>query len=269
MRDRNVARRQSLLNPVLIPSIAPWLFLIGLVLFAVLGNSVYELLKLLFPSPLAIGIITIIAISALLVIYRILRRYWRPTLDSSLSMHPRRGLVVLVSPGKLEDSAALGAIRYHFRGERDERGLPTLEHCWLVTSPEEPPAKEDVLLDSKTTRAFTAWSNADSLRAMYAGQAEMHLVEVDPNDPEDVYEKVATALREAERRGLLGTEVVVDCTGGTKLMTVGMALAATTMGRSLQYMKPRAYDAQGRAKPVEGADPLIMDLQYVFGNENE
>lgn len=258
-------KRSNLLSPVLIPNIAPLLFLGASILFAVLGNAVYDLFKLRFSSPVAISLLAIFIIGALLLFYQAFRRYWRPTLDSSINTRPRRGLVVLMSPGNLEASAAVAAVRYHYRGENDERDTPTLEHCWLVTSPSEPPKPAP---DGRIVKeSGTAWANANELKTLYQDRIVMHIVEIDPNDPEDVYEKVAGALREAERNGLAVGEVGADFTGGTKPMSVGMALAATTMGRSLEYMKARAHDESGRAIAASGSDPVALDLQFVFGSD--
>lgn len=259
-------RRTALLSPVLTPSISPWLFVAGIILFAVLGNAVYALVENWLETPLAILLFSVIVLGLLLLLFQAVRRYLRPTLDANLNTHPRQGLVVLVSQGKLEETPTLAAIRYHFRGEKDERPSPTLRHCWLITSPQELPRPGG---PPPNPGFQTAWENANALRAMFAGQVDMRLVEVDPNNAEDVYEKVAMALRAAERLGLPRSEVTADYTGGMKPMSVGMALAAATMGYGLEYMDARRHDAQGRAIPAEGADPVSLDLQYVIGRESE
>ena len=259
-------RRTALLSPVLTPSISPWLFVAGIILFAVLGNAVYDLVENWLQTPLAILLFSVVVLGLLLLLFQAARRFLRPTLDANLNTHPRQGLVVLVSQGKLEETPALAAIRYHYRGEKDERPSPTLRHCWLVTSPQESPRPGA----TPPTPGFqTAWENANALKAMYVGQIDMHLVEVDPNNAEDVYEKVAMSLRAAERLRLPRSEVTADYTGGMKPMSVGMALAAATLGFGLEYMNARRHDEQGRAIPAGGSDPVSLDLQYVIGQERE
>jgi len=259
-------RRTALLSPVLTPSISPWLFVAGIILFAVLGNAVYALVENWLETPLAILLFSIVVLGLLLLLFQAVRRYLRPTLDANLNTHPRRGLVALVSHGKLEESAALAAIRYHYRGEKDERPSPTLRHCWLITSPYETPRPG---AQPPRPGYQTAWQNANDLKAMFAGQIDMHVVEIDPNNAEDVYEKVAMALRAAERLRLPRSEVTADYTGGNKPMSAGMALAAATLGFGLEYMDARQHDEQGRAVPSGGSDPVTLDLQYVIGRESE
>jgi|CXWK01.1.fsa_nt_gi hypothetical protein len=259
-------RRTALLSPVLTPSISPWLFVAGIILFAVLGNAVYALVENWLQTPLAILLFSVVVLGLLLLLFQAVRRYLRPTLDANLNTHPRRGLVVLVSQGTFEGSAALAAIRYHYRGEKDERPSPTLRHCWLITSPPEP-----VQTSAKSPQPGfqTAWENANALKAMFVGRIDMHLVVVDHNNAEDVYEKVTMCLRATERLGLPRSEVTADYTGGTKPMSGGMVLAAATMGFSLEYMDARQHDAQGRAVASGGSDPVTLDLQYVIGRESE
>lgn len=259
-------RRTALLSPVLTPSISPWLFVAGIILFAVLGNAVYALVENWLRTPLAILLFSAVVLGLLLLLFQAVRRYLRPTLDANLNTHPRRGLVVLVSQGKLEETPALAAIRYHYRGEKDERPSPTLGHCWLITSPHEAPRPVG---PSPRPGFQTAWENANALKKMFAGKIDMHLVEVDPNNAEDVYEKVAMALRTAERLRLPRSEVAADYTGGTKPMSIGMALAAATLGFGLEYMDARQHDEQGRAVPAGGSDPVSLDLQYVIGGQAE
>lgn len=254
-------RYASLLRPVLVPSFSPWLFLLGTLLLAILSNALYDLISGVLPRLWMVIVIILVAIGLIVLIPWAIQRYFRPILDAGLSIRPRRGLVVLVSQGKPDESSALAAIRYHYRGEKDERSQPVLQHCWLVTTPKEPSAS------TQRPGVQSAWENAEQFAEQFRALIDMHIIVVEPNDPEDVYEKVSGALKDAQRRGLPSREVVADCTGGTKMMTVGMALAATTMRYSLEYMKARALNAQGYAVASEGSDPLIIDLQYVVGGD--
>ena len=95
--------------------------------------------------------------------------------------------------------------------------------------------------DSSQPGFQTAWENANALKAMFVGRIDMHLVVVDHNNAEDVYEKVTMCLRATERLGLPRSEVTADYTGGTKPMSGGMVLAAATMGFSLEYMDARPH----------------------------
>jgi hypothetical protein len=172
-------------------------------------------------------------------------------------IRPRAGLIVLVSQGKLDEIPAMAAIRYHFRGEADERETATLRHCWLVTSPR-PRLPEE----PSHGNMQSAWQNALDLKERYRDQLEMHVVEIDPDDPADIYTKINHIYGEAKTKRLRMSDLVADFSGGTKMMSVGMVLACTPSDRDVEYLKPRQLDERGRAVPSAGADPKLVDLRF-------
>ncbi|MEK6320457.1 MAG: hypothetical protein AABN33_02115 [Acidobacteriota bacterium] len=150
---------------------------------------------------------------------------------------PRRGLIVLVSQGKVEASPAAAAIKYH---------LLALDHCWLITSTEaqtqlEPPFQ-------------SSWKNAGLLKAQCQDHARVHIKVIDPEDPQSIFQSVEQVYAEAKSYGLTSKDVVADFTGGAKMMTAGMVLACTPADRDVQYMKPLAFLPDGQPDRSAGSE---------------
>ena len=171
---------------------------------------------------------------------------------------PRRGLIVLVSPGELEKGAALAAIQHHYRGENDSRPHPTLEYLWLICSPQ---------YEEEPKIGASSYKNAACLRKRY--KSKPHIKDVfqepisDPDSPLAVFKKIEYCYSEAIRLGLREEDVMADLTAGTKVMSVGMAYAAIPRGREVQFMKPRKYRDDGRADDSAGSDARAIDVDFV------
>jgi hypothetical protein len=161
-----------------------------------------------------------------------------------------RGLIVLSSPGRGIGSAET-AIRYHWRGLRDEFAEGVLECCWVITAG--PASKASALeMESRMIQAGlppTLFYHRD-LTAEDADNPEAVHREVDA-----IYAYAASALRLEEE------EIIADYTGGTKSMTSGLVLACASPRRSLQFMKPQRYDGEGRADPAAGSTPVAIEIR--------
>jgi hypothetical protein len=182
---------------------------------------------------------------------------------------PRRGLIVLVSQGRLDDIPATAAIRYHYLGEKNERSEPVLAHCWLVTS-RRAPQEPDVHLSTMSNESVTsAWKNAQTLKEQYEGLVEMYSRSIDPEDPENIFQVIEEIYTEAKQLNLKSADLVADFTGGTKMMTVGMVLACTPEDRDLEYMRPRRFLGDGRVDPSAGSDPKLVDLNFFLKSSTE
>jgi hypothetical protein len=159
-------------------------------------------------------------------------------------VRPRRGLVVLVSPGP-PTIPAEEAIKVH---------LPSLERCWLIVGPGE--------------GAGSPKENAERIVATYGGwngrQIHFEIRNLqNPDNPAEVYYLVNSIYTESRAYGLRESDLIADYTGGTKSMTAGMVLAcATREDRDVQYMRARRLTPQGTADRAGGADPVLVDLQF-------
>lgn len=169
---------------------------------------------------------------------------------------PKKGLITLVSFGDVERLPATSAIRHHFRGERDERTVPTLQYVWLLSTPK--PKQAELTSGS-------AYSNAKLLEERYGRLGvQVDILEVeDANDPEEVFRVAQVAYARARQRQLRPPELVADVTGGTISMTVGLTLAAALAEQSLEYLKPRKIDATGRPVHSEGSDPRQFNVSFI------
>ncbi len=122
------------------------------------------------------------------------------------------GLIALVGPGRGDrdplEQAANVALTHHLAG--DGPGEP-LKVAWLVTSRGE----------------GGGVAVANRFRDHYADRCQMHICTVaDPFDLQETYALVCHLyLEEVPAAGLQPTQVVADPTGGTAMMTAGMALA--------------------------------------------
>ncbi|MEZ4518738.1 MAG: hypothetical protein R3C44_18625 [Chloroflexota bacterium] len=263
-------RSHSYLGPLVTPGRLPVLFVLGIIVLSLFSAAIYDLAKEWLTTPIAILLLSIGLLIFLLIVNQAWVRFVRPKLESTPEIKPRPGLLVLVSQGRFSESPALGAVRYHYKGEKNEREMPTLKHCWLVTSPREPEKEDDPLKDPPLGEPYlTAWENTLKLQGFLQQnggvQVVVHIVEVDPNDAEDVYEKVTAAMKQAERLGLSDRQIVADITGGTKVMTAGMTLAAVAAGGAVEYMVARELNEKGRAISGAGAYPVMLNLQYTLG----
>jgi len=161
----------------------------------------------------------------------------RPT---ETPMNPQRGLILLVSPGKLD--VPLSAVRHH---------KARLERCWLLATSKSLPAAQQ--LKDVIYQNWPAIQVHDPVELL-----------VDPESlastwgaVERIYSRLAPAA------GLAENEIVADITGGQKPMTAGMTLACSSPNRKLQYMKT-IRDENGDPQPGVAPQPIQIDLNVPF-----
>jgi hypothetical protein len=254
-----------LLRPILDSKAVPWLFIIAVLLLNLLSNALYDAAKNRLTRPSLVAIIATILLIMMAVGYALshwIRQRFRPQLVVG-DIAPRRGLIVLVSQGRLEDIPATAAIKYHFRGEKNELPKPVLTHCWLVTSRRPPQESDPKPQGASGQLVSSAWENAQALKELYKGEGvNVYVRTIDPEDPENIFQVIEHIYAAAKGKDFEQKELVADFTGGTKMMSAGMVLACIPEDRDLEYMQPRRFLESGRADPIAGADPKLVDLNF-------
>ncbi len=233
-------RRRSLFEQITDPSV-PLMFLLGTVVFAILGNAVYDLIiaavgsGLLPLGLLALGTLGLLgAITAgLWVWFKTTRE--RVQVDVGPGRELERGypsLVVFVSERR--EGAERPAILRHL-----EAG--TLRKLWLIVSRE-------------------TGDNAAELERWLRGQPGGDKVEVARLPLDDAFE-AASAYRAVQvaldLAGGLLDQTIVDITSGTKFMGIGAVLACRDYGVPMEYVRVPFDNGQ----PRTDVEPKIMKVQ--------
>lgn len=242
-------------------SSTPWVFLLSAVALGLLTNGLSSWIIALAVDGRAGGALVTVLGALLLILsvvfFNLPRRVhdWvirltrpRSTLMLTEQIPPRRGLVALSSQGPNGSPQTRFAIDYYL----NQSGSAThLERCWLIAGPGE---GEDSSLD-----------NAEKLKTLFEPQGlQIEVVSLTSSeDPKAVFDAIVHIYQAAAAGGRMGAEeIVADFTAGTKLMTTGMALACSTHGWAMQFMKPDRYDAQGRASKDAKAVPVMVDMDF-------
>ena len=247
MRKSFSQRLQELLDPLLTTQSGPILFIIGIILFALLSNGLYDLLLSWLGAARWVVGFAVVGFIATLAFYYVWRRRFGPRIVVWQLVHPQPGLIALVSHGPADETPAAVAIRFHYKGEDGSRETPTLRHCWLLASP------------------GSATDNAEVLKKKYSTpELQIEVVKIDDVDPHQVFDAVNRVYQAARElpSPLSEGDIVADLTGGSKPMTVGVALACATSGRRLQYLQARQHDDTGRAVKESGSDPIAVRLDF-------
>lgn len=149
---------------------------------------------------------------------------------------PRLGSLVL-PVGLSQPGAERAIIEWHVDGGK-------LRHCWLLVS-------EQVKQSSKF---------GDLRQNLLESNVECHTVEIaDAKEFASAYYATLTALAESQSLAARGAwPALVDITGGTAVMSAGIALAAREVGASLQYY-PARYE-QGRLIIDSASAPQLVAL---------
>jgi CRISPR-associated protein (Cas_Cas02710) len=156
-------------------------------------------------------------------------------------VRPAPGLIVLVSPPAagqpVTTLAAAAAIRYHLEADAGQ----SLRRCWLVASPQ-------------------AHDCAVELQQLYTKQPRCTVVSTaDSESAAATFNAVNQIYRDARAENLRPTNIIADCTGGTKPMAAGMALAvAAQPSRRLSYI-PRD----------PAIPPLLVRIGFFTRDEEE
>ncbi len=231
-RDINQAF-QALFNP---STITP--FLLGSIVLAILGNAVYDLIKLTIGAEvrqlfliILICLVLMASLVGLLVflVNQNLKKIRQNTPSILIQRRVKRkyrGLIFLIS----REDACRKSIEFH---------LPTLERCWLLCSTETLPAAEAIRQDFPQICV------------------DSPLVVNDVLDPNEFRDWVDHAY-ELKPPGWSDIDIIVDYVGMTAHGSVGVVLACLNTLRPMQYT-PAVKDASGRicgsAEPIE----VILD----------
>jgi hypothetical protein len=220
----------------------PLLFVVGSIVLAVLGNAIYSLLTFYTGSePTAlIGIIVsaLLIFAAVVAGFRaVVRLLQRAPISANIPQEdraePHVGLMILVSQNPTAAEQAM--ITFHHQRQ-------TLKHCWLIVSPE-------------------THQRVQSLQyELSEKNITPHLVPIsDANQALVVFDSISMALLEAQRT-VPSDQLIVDITGGTKIMTTGAVLAALHHKIALQYaVTPR--DKDGNIPPNAVPTAMRVTLQ--------
>ena len=218
-------------------TIAP--FLIGSVVLAILGNTIYDILKNTFGSNtsdlIRIGstALLILCVSIGLMAWSITQRLKRTPITVPFEVRQKeltqkyKGLILLVS--QLE--ACETAIRFH---------IPTLKRCWLICSPKTLPIAEELC------RRFPKVC------------LDPPIVVNDIYNPLEFRARVNGIYRNRLPKGWQESEAIADYTGMTVHASVGTVLACVGSDRPLQYT-PATFDAQGKA--IGSLNPIRVWLR--------
>lgn len=219
-----------------------------------------QLLSKLHINEIWIGVLTpfMLLVIVLLIIFTLaVYQKQRQQKHEDLSPGPlampsgKRGLVISVS--RVE--SAMHAIKYHYINQE------TLEYVWLIPSGNKeseffgPSSIEEAMRIQELCKILVQEQKEKTgiLRPLLV--PEWHR-EVSPAEAQDTYDFVNRIYRsEATKYNLDATDIIVDFTGGTKPMSVGMVMSCLKSDRSLEYV---AYDPE--SKTMYG--PFLIDYQY-------
>ncbi len=156
----------------------------------------------------------------------------------------RRGLIALVS--NRPNPPAASAIRHH--AYTLPGGRCVLEHCWLIAGP--------------GTGAHSSADNAARLAKEWRAKGiAVDIMQLDSAlDPQHSYHTTQQCLNAALSL-YLPHELAVDCTGGTKMMTVGMVMAAANTGIQIEFLSANQLGSDGRPARVAGGAVQPVKLE--------
>lgn len=275
----------------------PWwtliVFLIGLfgveILASFVGNWLGPRALLGFPLQF---LLPLVAFALVVVGYAIVSRVAAARYGLTLTLHPpqpHRGLILLLGPYRcltqplsqpeVEQALALiesgvseqveaGLERLHLRHSslwpqlaaiRYHLGGGALRDCWLITT-RGGDAEGKPFGSVATAPILEAF-----VRRLPGGQSvSLHTGEsftVAPTAYDTIYGIVDRIFRqEAVYRP---QHVIADITGGTKLMTIGIALACLAPGRKMEYMSSDR-DWKGEPVPEGELTPVLVDVNAVL-----
>jgi hypothetical protein len=254
----------SLVRPIIDPNAVPLLFIIGAVLTNLIGSALFEIARGAFGDISSVLVATV-SVLLMLLLLNMLRNAIRAQLTTTLvqtPLQPRSAVIALVSQGSAERIPAADVLKFH---------APACAHGWLITTAHPKTAQPQ----SKTlsagqqsghSTAQTAWQNAQTLQQTYqSDRCKIDILSIDnAEDIQGAYAAIRQVLRETRRLGYSRDQIAVDITGGTKVMSVAVALACNAEQTPLTFLRPSALDAQGRATPDTPSEPRRLDIAFQF-----
>lgn len=219
---------------------APLLFLVGSLALAILGNAVYELLTTTFGArpEFLIGLVitaalifafVALAFQRLLQATRAASGTLRIPQDQQVPPHPS----LILPVGLREEGPERPILEWHLRDQ-------TLRRCWLVASPQ--------VRESPKLSNLRQW--------LLEQNVEVFVLPIDDERAIGPSYRAALEALDLAPRLREGLPVVVDITGGTAMMSVGLALAARERGIPIQYY-PAQYTATGMVRTRSADAPLL------------
>jgi hypothetical protein len=227
----------------------PFFFILGGLLFAVMGNSAYDLFILWTGSgPLALlGIflgslaLLVMAVSGLYAFLR-LNRPPPVSLAPEEEAEPRQGLVLFLSKG--EGKADEFALNFHFS---------TLRDAWFIVT-------DAVQKEGKAGRLTVACRERD---------VRVQILDLEkPRDAREAYRLVRQTLTEARQRGMGPDSLYVDITGCLRPAAVGATLACRDVGYEIEYVLAQ-YDDQGRVIGETSKAMKVLEVSTWAGDWQE
>jgi len=156
-------------------------------------------------------------------------------------------LVAFVAVGQ-GSSSALQAVEWH--GKQGH-----LQRVWLLTS-----TSKDAVKDAERVKV--------EIEAKWPGLASVEIEQLpDIYDIKLIKARVEEVRRRAINAGVPEEGLICDFTALTKSASAGMILACLPRNCRLEYMHPRKTDADGRADPAAGSDPMEVRLAYELEEE--
>lgn len=223
-------------------------FVLGLMVTGVASNLLYDLLvdwsATIGPGLfIALAAIVLLTLAAYGLYRHALSRYRTIAIDlhESPAAAVHDGLIWIFGPGEFKH--LITAIEHHMAGGGGR-------HCWLIMQNLEP-------IRENLARLYEALQQA---------AVELHPVYVDKADVHDTYVAGHTILsREIYEAGLEPDGMAVDITGGTKVMTAGLLLAAVAAGVDIEYVESlRADDGS----PIEDtAHVVAVESNFILTRE--
>lgn len=243
------SRRLSHFLEQFLDSRTPLLFIVASLVLASLGNALYELILMIFgQQPVTlVGIIIGTTLVFPFLFWSLRRAIERIAgqqqsvinIEQAEQIKPHNGLILPV--GLRKDGPERTILEWHMQDA-------TLRACWLVVSPRV--KKEDKLGDLKQ------W--------LMERNVDVNTIDItDATSLEEAFRAGVQALREAHASSR-ALPVAVDITGGTAVMSVGLALAALNWNVQVQYY-PAIYDKDGALLINSATAPK----QILFTNTNE
>jgi len=144
-------------------------------------------------------------------------------------------------------------LRPQIRAVEFHVGKGSLRDVWLITSQSSGAMKgsEDAAL---ILERYLLWKYARLLTVHRDGLSA----------PEWDYKALWDLAEHVFRSGGYKDEMILaDITGGTKMMSVALALACIPPGRRMQYVYSER-DAQGQPLPRGGIDPVVIDVDPIL-----